>query len=255
MVELGKRDIGENGKLGMRNFLESRSYSAVDLTLLAQKRPRRAEALLKKCVNLHEANQIGYISPVQVFEAKAVQDAFGMVQDSSHIGKVVVCMPTDSSKLASSARPTEVHLKSDASYLLTGGLGGLGKAISTWLVERGARSLVFLSRSAGQKAEDAAFIRELETCGFSVVTVAGHVENMSDVQKAVAQAPHAVKGVIHLAMVLRDSALATMGHGDWVAANGPKVTGAWNLHEALQGQDIDFFVMASSLVTVVEQPG
>lgn len=44
MIELGKRDIGENGKLRMRNFLESRSYSAVDLTLLAQKRPRRAQA-------------------------------------------------------------------------------------------------------------------------------------------------------------------------------------------------------------------
>lgn len=56
-------------------------------------------------------------------------------------------------------------------------------------------------------------------------------------------------------MVLRDSAMATMGHGDWVVANSPKVTGAWNLHEALQEEDADFFAMASSLVTVVEQPG
>lgn len=145
-------------------------------------------------MDLYEANMIGPIHPIQAFEAGAVQDAFGMVQDSSHIGKVVVRMPTDSSELVSSARATEVRLKSDASYLLTGGLGGLGKAISTWLVERGARSLVFLSRSAGQKAEDAAFIRELEACGCSVVTVAGHVESMLHVRRAVAQAPHAVKG-------------------------------------------------------------
>lgn len=46
-----------------------------------------------------------------------------------------------------------------------------------------------------------------------------------------------------------------MSHQDWVAANSPKVTGAWNLHECLKEQALDFFIMASSMVTIVEQPG
>ena len=55
--------------------------------------------------------------------------------------------------------------------------------------------------------------------------------------------------------VPQDSPVASMSHSDWEAANAPKVTGAWNLHESLKDQPLDFFVMASSLVTIVEQPG
>ncbi|KAJ8066765.1 hypothetical protein OCU04_004153 [Sclerotinia nivalis] len=96
-----------------------------------------------------------------------------------------------------------LHLDGEASYLLTGGLGGLGKPIATWLVEHGARSLIFISRSAGKKVEDQEFFRELESSGCSVSTVAGFVESMEDVQKAIGLAPRRIAGVIHLAMILR----------------------------------------------------
>jgi len=112
-------------------------------------------------------------------------------------------MPQDTSGLPSLPRPSPLQLKSDASYLLTGGLGGLGKVIATWLVERGARSLVFLSRSAGKTPEDQEFFCELESSGCSVTAVAGKAESMEDVEKAISQAPQRIAGVLHLAMVLR----------------------------------------------------
>ncbi|KAF9870424.1 hypothetical protein CkaCkLH20_12091 [Colletotrichum karsti] len=260
LIEIGKKDIVEGGSLSMQNFLMNRSYCCVDMTHMAQKRPQRAGAndgnrLLKRCIDMYEAGSIGALSPVATFEAAAVQEAFGWVQDGNHIGKSVVRIPDDISTILSSPQDTKLQLKSDASYLLTGGLGGLGKVIATWLVEHGAKSLVFLSRSAGLKPEDQAFSRELETSGCSVVFAPGRAEAREDIEGAIALAPQPVRGVIHLAMVLRDSPIATMAHEDWLAANDPKVKGAWNLHECLEDVALDFFVMASSLVTVVEQPG
>lgn len=94
-------------------------------------------------------------------------------------------------------------LDPEASYLLTGGLGGLGKALALWMVERGARSLVFLSRSAGQSDGDQTFFEELKTLGCSVAAIPGKAQDMGDVKKATAMAENPIRGVIHLAMVLR----------------------------------------------------
>lgn len=160
---------------------------------------------MKKCVELYRTGCIEPIGPLSVFDAGDVQDAFRVVQDGNHIGKVVVRVPEDSSTLTSMPKHSELRLKNTASYLLTGGLGGLGKVIATWLVEKGARSLVFLSRSAGKTQQDQEFFQELQSMGCDVRAVPGRAESVEDVGSAVSQAPYPIKGVIHLAMVLRVS--------------------------------------------------
>ena len=103
--------------------------------------------------------------------------------------------------------PTGRHLTFNAkgTYLLTGGFGGLGKSMATWLIERGARSLAFLSRSAGTSKESLLFIKELEATGCSVTTIAGSADCKEDVDRVLASSPSPIKGVFHLAMVLRVS--------------------------------------------------
>lgn len=90
-------------------------------------------------------------------------------------------------------------------YLLTGGVGGLGRAISTWMVERGARHLTFLSRSSGISEASKMLFTELESMECSVVSVAGSADKQEDVEAAMMQSAHPIKGVLHLAMVLRVS--------------------------------------------------
>ncbi|TVY75062.1 Highly reducing polyketide synthase gloL [Fusarium oxysporum f. sp. cubense] len=255
LIELGKRDLIQGGRLAMKNFLKSRSYCCVDVTHLIQMRSQRAGTALRKCIELYQTGRIGPLNPCAVFEAANIQEAFHRLQDGTHIGKVVVKLPTNSSSIVANPRVTKLRFRSNASYLLTGGMGGLGVSISRWLVEHGAKSLVYLSRSAGQRPGDQELIRELETSGCSVTTVAGHAESLEHVQQAISLAPQPIAGVIHLAMVLRDAPIAKMDHADWEAANAPKVRGAWNLHDSLKGHQLDFFVMASSMVTIVEQPG
>lgn len=143
----------------------------------------------------------------------------------------------------------------DATYLLTGGLGGLGKSTSTWMIEHGARSLTFLSRSAGVSEDSKQAIKELESLGAEVNAVAGGVENLGDVEAAVRASEKPIKGVFHLAMVLRDSPMADMTWDQWDEVKRVKINGAWNLHNTLKDQPLDFFWLASSVVTVVDQPG
>lgn len=111
-------------------------------------------------------------------------------------------MPEDISSITSTTRARVLALDPKASYLLTGGLGGLGKSVASWMVECGARSLIFLSRSAGLSDESKAFFNELESLGCSVSAVAGKVQDMENVDKAISKASRPIKGVVHLAMVL-----------------------------------------------------
>ncbi|KAI2775644.1 hypothetical protein F4815DRAFT_395247 [Daldinia loculata] len=149
----------------------------------------------------------------------------------------------------------ELSFDPEASYIITGGLGGLGKAISSWMAERGARYITAISRSAGRSAEDKAFIAELKSQGCVLTPVAGPIQDFELVKSAVAQSPKPVKGVIHLAMVLRDALFPEMTHQEWTEGLSPKVDGAWNLHNALKDASLDFFVVTSSIVATINVPG
>lgn len=94
---------------------------------------------------------------------------------------------------------------SEASYIVTGAMGGLGRAICSWMAERGARFITAVSRSAGRSTEDKAFISEMQSMDCVLTPVEGPVQDNEVVKSAVAQSPRPVKGVIHLAMVLRVS--------------------------------------------------
>lgn len=91
----------------------------------------------------------------------------------------------------------------EASYIVAGGMGGLGRAICSWMAERGARFITAISRSAGLSSSDKSFIAEMESMQCVLTPVAGNIEDSDLVKSAVAQSPRPVKGVIHLAMVLR----------------------------------------------------
>jgi hypothetical protein len=95
------------------------------------------------------------------------------------MGKAVLRMPEDVSDLAVNFKKaaTPLELDPNAAYILTGGLGGLGKSIATWMVERGARSPIFLSRSAGTKPADKAVFDELRAMSCNVSFVQGEVQD------------------------------------------------------------------------------
>ncbi|KAH0559950.1 hypothetical protein GP486_003525, partial [Trichoglossum hirsutum] len=193
----------------------------------------------------------GLIKPIPsktIFPASQVQDAFRVMQKGNHIGKLVVEMPENlHTDLPITPEVPPLVLDPSASYLLVGGLGGVGRSVAVWMASCGATSLIFLSRSAGQKERDRALFHELRAMGCNVQAFAGSVGSKRDVENVVSMAAKPIAGVIQMSMVLQDRALAEMTHDNFLAALEPKVQGTWTLHNAFSTTPLSFFVVFSSI--------
>ncbi|KAM7185490.1 hypothetical protein V8F33_012377, partial [Rhypophila sp. PSN 637] len=263
----GRRDfVGQQqAKLPMQLFETNRSFIAFDLAALKVQRPAVIASLLDRIMKFAQEGYVKPGPPIQTFDAAAhhISEPFKLMQDAqqeSQIDKrVVISMPANNALglgLDAEAAPEPFRARSDAAYLLTGGLGGLGKSISTWLVERGARYLVFLSRSATTPSHDA-FFQELACLGCTAIPVSGNVTNYDDVVRAVKTSNKPICGVLHASMVLEDNSFLDMTFDQWSVPIQPKVQGAWNLHRALlsQPKPLDFFFLFSSFGAIFGQWG
>jgi len=198
------------------------------------------------------------LDPLTTFSPSQVSQAFAFLEDPNHIGKVVVAMAGEATLSLDALPPVSIlTLNAEGSYLLTGGVGGLGIAAATWLVERGARHLTFLSRSSGVNKASRHLFDELQAMGCSVTAVAGRADCIEDVEEAVRKSQRPMIGVLHLAMVLDDGPLLQISWTQWQRVMAPKADGAWNLHSVLSSQGItpDFFFVASSIVGVLDATG
>lgn len=210
-------------------------------------------------MDLIQKRNLAPVHPVKTFEASQVQDAFRYMQAGRHIGRIGVRIRDATGHLLLGSmgphRPALTELDRNASYLVVGGLGGLGRATSVWMVEQGARSLIYLSRNVG--AEENQFVRELEAMDCEVQIVRGSVECRGDVEKVIHKVKRPLKGILNMAMILRDDNFENMTLDQWNMVVGPKIQGTWNLHNATvsAGLDLDFFVLFSSLSGIIGQPG
>ncbi|PYI24170.1 KR-domain-containing protein [Aspergillus violaceofuscus CBS 115571] len=255
MLELSKRDFLENGHLALAPFLFNRSYFGVDIADIAVNRPAEMRRLLQQCLEYYEQGNISPIEPSQNFPATAVSEAFSYMQQGPRMARVVVTMPIETTPLLPSVGGPTAHFREDATYLLVGGLGDLGRAIATWMVDMGARSLVFLSRHAGARPEHEAFLSELRDQGCHAEVVSGDVLSVNDIGRAVKQAPHPIRGVIQLAWVLKDAMFVDQSIEDWRAVLAPRVQGTWNLHTVLSAYELDFFLLMNSCSGISGQHG
>ncbi|KAE8154183.1 polyketide synthase [Aspergillus avenaceus] len=252
LIELGKRDFLGHAKLDMDLFIENRSYIGVDLLRVGEKRPELLQRLMEQFSQYTHNGSIHPIRPVHVYEATDITQAFRYLQSGKNTGKTVIHMPDDPSTIpVSRLHENGVLFRPDASYLLVGGFGGLGRAVITWMVEKGARYLVIMSRSGHQTPENHAFVEDLRNQGdIHVSTVAGNVANMEDVREAVTTAAKPVAGIFQMSMFLQDESFNKMTYEEWQQCLAPKVQGTWNLHHAVEGMSLDFFVLFSSLTGI-----
>ena len=141
--------------------------------------------------------------------------------------------------------------------MLVGGLGGLGRSTAQWMVDRGAKSVVLLSRSGAQKPEAIQAVDEMVAEGAKVTVFACNVADRSRLEAVIEECTKTlppIRGVIQAAMNLRDTAFENMSAEDWTASLRPKVQGSQYLHECLP-RDLDFFVMLSSCVGIIGNKG
>ena len=145
------------------------------------------------------------------------------------------------------------EVRAQRSYLITGGLGGLGLLVARFLVERGALHLVLLARSE-PNAVARAQIAELEQQA-SVKVVQGDVSQEEQMAQVIADIEPPLAGVIHAAGVLADGLLAQQSWERFSRVMGAKVQGAWHLHTLTENMPLDFFVLFSSAASLLGSSG
>lgn len=204
-VEIGRRDMIGRGKLALKQFESNRTFIGVDLTHLWTRRPQVICETLDRAIEYwRQGHMKAHIAAT--FSAAQISEPFRQMQKSQHIGKLVVTMPQDAcNELPSEGVHESLQLRADRAYLFVGGLGSLGRAIATWLVEKGAKEIVFLSRSAGHLPEHDLFIEEFAALGCEATLVSGDVAEFGHVLRAVKSAAKPIGGVLQAAMVLRVS--------------------------------------------------
>ncbi|UQA57020.1 type I polyketide synthase [Polyangium aurulentum] len=255
-IELGKRDYYEDRRLGLRPFLRNLSFSLVDLRAMIRRRPAMVRALLGEIMRLFEARALEPI-PHRAFSIAQCADAFRYMAGAEHIGKVVVTLEGKQAALIAPASERAADFRADATYLLTGGLGGVGLEVARWMVEQGARHLVLVGRSEPSEAAREA-LSAMEAAGARVMVAKADVADagaLRGVLDAIDRDMPRLAGVFHGAAVLDDGTLLRLSPERVRQVLAPKVDGAWNLHALTRGRQLDFFVLFSSAASVLGSPG
>lgn len=151
----------------------------------------------------------------------------------------------------------ENPLHANSTYLITGGLGGLGLSVAKWMAENGAQHLVLLGRSAPSYST-IQVINQLRKSGVEVVIQSADVSKQNQIESVFQEIKEnmpTLRGVVHAAGVLDDGSLLNLDKDRLEKVMAPKVQGTWNLHEATSSLSLDFFVLFSSAVSVLGSPG
>ena len=162
-----------------------------------------------------------------------------------------------SEQLADGTTQKPLSFREDATYLITGGMGGLGLLVARWMVDKGVKNLVLLGRRSPDDVTSQK-ITELEMAGASVVVEkadVSDVESMTRVFHKIEESKIPLAGVIHSAGMLSDGVLQNQTWSNFEKVMAPKVQGAWHLHQLSQNQPLDFFVLFSSVASLWGSPG
>jgi myxalamid-type polyketide synthase MxaB len=199
-VEIGKKDIWTIDQVA--EVRPQATYSSFDLSELALSNPALIRSTFETIMAQFEQEKFRPLNFTAFPVADAVE-AFRFMASAKHIGRVVLVL-NDEKK-----RSAEIELRSDASYLITGGLGGLGLLTARWLVQRGARELILVGRnepSAGARKA----LAELAALGARVVTLRADVSQQQDVKnvfRTIEKECLPLRGIIHAAGTLDDALL------------------------------------------------
>lgn len=255
-IEIGKRDVYGNTRLGLFPFRRNLTFCYVDLALMSLSHPRRVGELLRTVYRLVTDGDLPPARHTDYPLADAAT-AIRVMAAAQHTGKVLLDIPrTGRSTVVTPPEQAQVF-RPDGAYLITGGLGDLGLFLAEKMAAAGCGRIVLTSRSQPTlKALET--IELIRVMGGDVVVHCGDIADPSTAHRLVATATATglpVRGVLHAAATVGDATLAAITDEDIERDWAPKVYGAWNLHTATADQPLDWFCSFSSAAALVGSPG
>jgi acyl transferase domain-containing protein/acyl carrier protein len=240
-IEIGK--LGIWTKEQVDRVREDIAYFSFDLSKVSVQQPALIPQMLSKIVAGLQDGSFQPL-PVRTFPVEQVSDGFHYMAQAQQIGKVVITQPEIE---------TTFGISRQGSYLITGGLGSLGLQLAQWLAAQGAKHLVLVSRS---KPSEQALVQLhlLRQVGVQLLIVRTDIscpEQVKELFRTIEQQASPLRGIIHAAGVLDD---VLIQHLDWLRLEqvmAAKAHGAWLLHEQSEQLSLDFFVLFSSMASLV----
>lgn len=255
-VEIGKRDIYGDSKMGLFPFRRNLAFYAVDLALLTLTNPGILRRLLET-VYQQIADGVLPLPATTHYPLTDGATAIRVMGAAGHTGKLVLDVPHTGSSTAVVPPENADVFRADGAYVVTGGMGGLGLFLAEKMAAAGCGRIVLNGRSA-PSAQARAVIDRLTAAGTEVEVSLGDIADPQTARRLVAAATATglpVRGVLHAAAVVEDATLPNITDElidrDWA----PKVHGAWHLHEVTLDQPLDWFCSFSSAAAMVGSPG
>ena len=243
-VELARRDILSETQMAV--IRPDVGYDILELDVLKKTDPAWVGRVLNEIVQRLGTGELKPIvhSRWPLCEAGS---ALRFMRSARHLGKIVVTK----SPLAQGS------LRSDRTYLVTGGLGGIGCAVAHWLADHGAGTIVLNGRrEPDPDAKET--IRTLQARGVNIVVELADVTDLAAIDQMLDRMDRnlpSLAGVIHSVGVLSDGALTNQNWARFEQVLWPKILAAWHLHRATERRDLDIFILFSSRVGVMGNPG
>ena len=243
-VELARRDIWSEEEMAAAR--PDVAYSILELDALKEEEPARVGAVLQSVM---ERLSAGDLTPLvhTKWPMAEVGAAMEFMRSARHIGKIVLTLPP----LARG------RLREDRTYLVTGGLGGIGCVVAGWLADRGAGAIALNGRRVPDAAAEKV-IGSLRERGVTVQVELADVTDTAAVDEMLVRMDATLPplgGVIHSVGVLSDGALSNQSWDRFEQVLWPKLLGAWHLHRATAERDLDLFVLFSSVTGVLGNSG
>jgi hypothetical protein len=204
-IEIGKRDAMSNGKIDLRPYLRNVTMASVDLVSMMNNKPHLIKMLTEETMRLWKEGVALPAFPTTIMPMSQVVDALRILQAGTGMGKIVLVPRDDDVLPVFPPSPAPLRFSPDASYVLSGGLGGIGRSVATWMAARGARNLIFLS-SSGRITPAVTTMREtLEADGCHVHIFTCDVSDKQQLRLVVEQCKTLppIKGVVQAAMKLK----------------------------------------------------
>jgi acyl transferase domain-containing protein/NADPH:quinone reductase-like Zn-dependent oxidoreductase len=252
LIDIGRVDVEDAKSVGLELFQKSASFSSFDLARVVDHDPELGAELMAAVDDHYRAGHINPIYPLAITDIAHLNQTLLTFSKGKHVGKHVVTFKPDS--LVRMVRaPPAVTFDPEACYIITGGLSGLGRSIIQWIGDRGARELVVLSRRGPSAPEAQTLIDTFSKSDIHVHPVACDLSSEEQVVQAIKQASmiRPVKGLVHCAVSYQDISFDKVTVPGWQDGLAAKVHGTQNLHEATKHLPLEFFVMTTSILSVL----
>lgn len=256
-IDISRREEGSKTRLELNHGDRNATFISFDFFALLAERPKTIKRLLGDISQLLRYGKIRPVTPLTTFAISNVEAAFKAQQTGNTIGKLVVVPSAADIVKATRSKKAKALLRLDATYILVGGTGGLGRSMARWMVSKGAQNIVLVSRSGSVTGKVKELVDELGELGANIIVRRCNVVNRDEVDELVSSLKDLppIRGVVHGTMVLRDVLFEKMTWEEYIQVTEGKVQGGWNFHHVLQHSPLDFFVAISSAAGAVGNRG